>query len=134
MPFDFPGPDEMTMDEYESTRNARPYPVEVPPGMDWPSGPPAGGHSHDDEGICEECRQTRIGFDHRWCIVDAFRAGKIRTYQDWKQRCTRMAIALKTVGPPHPLPGTLKAQVPPSPKPAFSPLRRAAVWFPRVKA
>lgn len=160
MPFDFPDPDKMTMDEYETTRNARPYPVEVPPGMDWPSGPPAGGHSHDEDdavnslaqssrlrgfnddavavGICEDCCRSRIGFDHRLCIVNAFRAGRFRSYQDWRQRCTMMAIALNVVGPPHPLPGALKVQpsVTSSPTqsvvPAFNPLRGAAVRFPRV--
>ena len=50
MPFDFP--DDMTMESYESTRSARPYPPSTPPEIDWPSGGGGGGgHDHDDERV-----------------------------------------------------------------------------------
>ena len=46
MPFEFP--DDMSMESYESTRSAKPYPPDDPLGMAGQR-PPAGGHSHDED-------------------------------------------------------------------------------------
>lgn len=54
MPFDFP--DDMTMEAYESTRSAKPYPPADPLGMAGQR-PPAGGHSHDED---DEARNVEI--------------------------------------------------------------------------
>ena len=71
MPFTFP--EDMTMESYESTRSAKPYPPEVPPGMDWPSGGGGGGgHDHDEEESWRVKIENRLvsppGRIPLWCV------------------------------------------------------------------